>query len=183
MDTPTQTDGPIVLVRPEQPPMFEAIYAVHALAFERDNEAMLVEKLRQTEAFNPRLSLVALRDGIVVGHALFYPVTIAMPDGNTAQAMGLGPIGVLPEHQNIGIGEALIWQGFEFCRKEKEYALVVLGNPKYYGRFGFRVSSEFGLKCMYDVPQDAFMACELKAGAWEGVTGIVKYHPAFDETE
>lgn len=178
-----QTDGPIVLVRPEQEPMYEAVYNVHEKAFGRANEAVLVEKLRQTETYNPRLSLVALRDGTVVGHVLFYPVTVEMPDGDTAHALGLGPIGVLSEHQSIGIGEALVWQGFEFCRKEKEYRIVLLGNPKYYARFGFQPASNFGLNSTYDVPAEAFQACELKAGVWEGISGVVKYHPAFDETE
>lgn len=174
------TEGPIVLVRPEQEAMYPAVFEVLEKAFGRPDEAQLVEKLRPTEGFNPRLSLVALRDGIVVGHVLFYPLTVEMADGNTALAIGLGPIGVLPEHQNLGIGEALIWQGFEMCRKEKETRMVVVGHSAYYPRFGFRPASTFGLICAYEVPEDAFMACELQAGAWEGITGIVKFHPFFD---
>jgi putative acetyltransferase len=180
MDDTTQTEGPIVLVRPEQEPMFPAVFKVLEKAFGRPDEAQLVEKLRQTENFDPRLSLVALRDGAVVGYVLFYPVTVEMPDGTTAHAMGLGPVGVLPAHQNLGIGEALIWQGLEICRKEKEYRVIVVGHPTYYPRFGFKRASTFGVKCAYDVPDDAFMACELKSGAWDGITGIVKYHPFFD---
>jgi putative acetyltransferase len=59
--------------------------------------------------------------------------------------------------------------------------VVVLGDPVYYRRFGFRPASEFGLHCIYEVPADCFMAMELQESGFAGVQGEVLYHPLFDE--
>ncbi len=93
--------------------------------------------------------------------------------------MGLAPMAVAPEHQRKGIGSALVRAGLEQCKQLGFAAVVVLGHPEYYPRFGFSPSSRFGINSEYEVPEEVFMAMELQPGALSGKTGRVKYHAAF----
>ena len=86
---------------------------------------------------------------------------------------------VAPGNQRQGIGSALVRAGLDECKKLGFGAVVVLGHADYYPRFGFVPSTRFGIGCEYDVPEDVFMAMELQQGALRGVSGKVKYHPAF----
>ena len=124
------------------------------------------------------LSLVAIADGHVIGHILFSPVHI-VAESQSADALALGPMAVLPVHQRRGIGSALVRRGLEECRSAGCSALVVLGHPKFYPRFGFVPASRFGIRWEYEVPNDVFMAMELQSGALAGCGGVVKYHPEF----
>jgi putative acetyltransferase len=166
-----------VKVRAEQEFDIESVRRVNLAAFERDAEANLVDTLRN-EA-RPLVSLVADDDGAIVGHILFSPVTLS---SQTHLLMfGLAPMAVLPDRQRQGIGSALVRRGFEECRDRGCTAVVVLGHPAYYPKFGFKPASRFGLTCEYDVPDDVFMAVELQAGALSEMSGVVRYHPAFAE--
>ncbi len=161
-------------IRPELPTDAEAIRAVNQAAFETNTEADLVELLHQQAS--PIISLVADDAGLVVGHILFSPsVLLGQPD---AKIMGLAPMVVLPAHQRLGIGSSLVRAGLEACRQLGFGAVVVLGHPKYYPRFGFQPASRFGLRCEYDVPDDVFMALELATGTFSRKTGTIRYHPA-----
>ena len=152
-----------------------AVHAVNVSAFETPLEADLVDALR--EQARPLVSLVAEDDRALVGHIMFSPVSLS---GNPAlKVMGLAPMAVLPERQRQGIGTALVRAGLEQCRVLGAGAVVVLGHPDFYPRFGFSPSTRFGIRCEYDVPEDVFMVMELQAGALEGVSGAVSYHPAF----
>ena len=73
----------------------------------------------------------------------------------------------------------MVRAGLDACAKRGVGAVVVLGHPEYYPRFGFLPSSRFGIGCEYDVPEDVFMVKELQRGYLRGVTGIIKYHAAF----
>jgi putative acetyltransferase len=177
------TTAPIQ-VRPEAPADHDAVYRVHERAFGRADEAHLVERLRR-EA-HPHLSLVAEAEGDVVGHIFFSPVKVESPgdpSGNPPVAMGLAPMAVLPGRQQQGIGTQLVHEGVAACRRQGVEALVVLGHPDYYPRFGFRPARTWGLRCTYDVPEEAFMAMAVKKGALRDRSGTVRYHPAFDAVE
>lgn len=153
----------------------DAVYAVNAAAFETRIEADLVDKLRVQA--RPVISLVAEENGKVVGHILFSAVTLSgHPE---VKIMGLAPMAVEPEHQRKGIGSALVRAGLEQCERLGFTAVVVLGHPEYYPRFGFLPSSRFGIDCEYEVPEEAFLVVELQSGALSGKTGKIKYHPAF----
>jgi putative acetyltransferase len=152
-----------------------AIRAVNAAAFGTSAEADLVDALRA--GASPIVSLVAEAGGAVVGHILFSPVTL--PGHPGLRIMGLAPMAVLPEFQRGGIGSALVRAGLEACGRLGFGAVVVLGRPGYYPRFGFVPSARFHIGCEYDVPEEVFMAVELVPGYLEGASGKVGYHAAF----
>jgi putative acetyltransferase len=164
-----------MLIRSEHPAEVDAVRAVNTAAFETSAEADLVDALR-AEA-SPLISLVAADDGAVVGHILLSPVVL--PDHPQLRIMGLAPMAVLPSRQRRGIGSGLVRAGLEACRELDVDAVVVLGHADYYPRFGFRPASRFGIDCEYDVPDEVFMALELRPDSLAAPSGIVRYHPAF----
>lgn len=163
------------VIRGEQAGDAAAIRAAHEQAFGASGEADLVEALRGADAIV--VSLVAAVEGVVMGHVLFSPVEIER--GDEAQVVGLAPMAVSPAAQRRGIGSRLVREGLDRCRAAGVDAVVVLGHAAYYPRFGFVPARRFGLRCEYDVPDDVFMAIELRAGALAAVSGLVRYHPAF----
>ena len=164
-----------MLIRTENEKDRDAVFAVNGSAFETPAEATLVDMLR--EQAQPIVSLVAEDQGNVVGHIMFSPVSLS--ENHDLKVMGLAPMAVAPEHQRKGIGSALVRAGLEQCRQLDFVAVVVLGHPEYYPRFGFSPSSRFGIDSEYEVPEEVFMAMELKPEALSGKTGRVKYHAAF----
>jgi putative acetyltransferase len=142
----------------------------------------LVDALRDSlRGAQDYLSLVATIDERVVGHILFTPVTIEPPVDR--RIAGLAPMAVRPEHQRSGIGGQLIRAGLEECRRNGYVAVVVLGHPEYYPRFGFVPAHTFGLTCEFPSPPEAFMAIELESEALNGVRGVVRYRPEFSSME
>jgi putative acetyltransferase len=165
------------IIRPEETEDQALIRHVNTLAFGRANEADLVDALWCHEALT--ISLVAVKDGHIVGHIAFSPVTITS-ETSTIDALGLGPMAVLPEFQRQGIGSQLVEAGLEACRKTDYGIVVVLGHPEYYPRFGFTPSKPHGIVWERDVPEEVFMVKELKEGMLAQTQGVVKYHPEFD---
>jgi putative acetyltransferase len=163
-------------VRREGPEDVEAVRRVHEEAFGQRDEAEVVNRLRARE--KTVVSLVAVRDDLVVGHILFSRVTIASAP-RAFKAVGLAPLGVLPAYQRQGAGTLLVRAGIEACRKAGYGCVVVLGHPQYYPRFGFVSASRYGLKCQWDAPEGAFMALALREGALEGCSGLVRYEAEF----
>jgi putative acetyltransferase len=164
----------VIVIRPEQPGDAAAIDAVVRAAFEQPAEAELVAALRA--AGRATVSLVAVEDDAIVGHVLYSPVTI---DGAPGRVLGLAPMAVRPDRQHAGIGTQLGEAGSTHCAAAGATALVVLGHPRFYPRFGFIPASQFGLRCIYDAPDEGFMALELVPGALSGISGLVEYAPEF----
>ena len=166
----------MITFRPESPEDIAAIAEVNRQAFGQPGEADLVDELRAVGALS--LSMVAEADGKVVGHVAFSPMRLdQQPD--TPRALGLGPMAVLPEYQNQGIGLGLLQAGLDACRQQGAEIVLVLGHPKFYPRAGFEVASGFGIRCEYNAPEEAFMAIELVAGSIAQYAGVAHYHPAF----
>jgi predicted N-acetyltransferase YhbS len=164
-----------VEIRSETPEDVDAIRAVTIAAF-RDvphssqTEAAIVDALRAAGALT--ISLVAVDEGEVVGHVAFSPVTIG--SGAAGRWLGLGPVSVRPDRQRLGIGAALIQAGLARLREIGAEGCVVLGDPTYYGRFGFESDGRLRYP---DVPTE-YLQRIVFAGA--GVEGEVEYHPGFD---
>ena len=166
-----------MLIRAEKEDDKVAIKAVNDSAFGTPAESNLVVALR--EHAQQIISLVAEDGDAIVGHIMFSPVTLS---GHTElKIMGVAPMAVLPEHQRKGVGSELVRTGLEMCKQLGFGAVVVLGHPKYYPRFGFSPSSRFGIGCEYQVPEDVFMVMELRTGYLCDATGTIKYHSAFSD--
>jgi putative acetyltransferase len=162
-------------IRPEQEADIEGVRAVNRTAFETGAEADLVDALR--EQAKPIVSLVTDDGASIVGHILFSPVTLSQHA--EVRIMGLAPMAVLPAVQRQGIGSALVRAGLDRCKQLGFGAVVVLGHPRYYPRFGFVPAARFGINSEYQVPDDVFMALELEPDALRDKSGTIRYHAAF----
>ena len=166
----------VMNIRSERAKDKEPVYQVNIKAFKTEDEARLVNALRDSGC--EYISLVAERDNKVIAYILFTPVTLTGHQPNL-KLLGLAPMAVLPEYQNQGIGTALVKQGLEECRDRGYDAIAVLGHSNYYPKFGFVPSDEYGIKSEYDVPREVFMIQELVAGCLKGKSGVIQYHEAF----
>jgi putative acetyltransferase len=164
----------LLAIRSEAASDREAVFRVEREAFGRDVEARLVEALR--EAGKVLLSLVAERNGEVVGHILFTPMTIESGDVSHA-AVCLGPLAVAPAYQRQGIGGRLLQAGLAALRSQGHGIVWLAGHPSYYPRFGFRPAREYAIHLEDD--REAFMVLALQPGALDGVSGRVRYADEF----
>lgn len=162
-----------MIIRPEHPEDRDAIRAVTEAAFcgvahSNGDEQHIVDRLRTAGALT--LSLVADIDGAVVGHVAFSPVGIS--DGSPGW-YGLGPISVEPARQGQGIGSALVREGLARLEAMGAAGCVLVGEPAYYGRFGFRTDPRLRYE---GAPPEYFMHVAFSEVYGEGA---VTYHPAF----
>lgn len=168
----------MIHIRKEAPKDYDLVRIVNDQAFGQPEEGRIVDNIRK--ACKQTLSLVAVSDENIVGHIFFSPAKILHNDSNVI-GMGLAPMAVLPEFQNIGIGSMLVKEGL---RREKAADcpfIVVLGHEHYYPRFGFERASKYGIKAQWEgVPDEAWMVLVLKKTVMAGVSGVVKYRSEFD---
>jgi putative acetyltransferase len=167
-------------IRAEKLKDIAAVRSVNIEAFGRKYEADLVDRLRGVDY---TFSFVAVESEKIVGHIFFSPVEIERKCTDNLFILGLAPVAILPSHQRQGIGSLLIRYGLEACLRSGCKAVVVLGNPEYYSRFGFICAREKGFKCEYKVPDEAFMILELENDALARCSGIIKYRSEFKECE
>ena len=168
----------MTVVRPERPDDREAVAHVHRDAFGRKEEADLVDALRQSPAFIPELSLVAIQGAQVVGHVLFTRIVVR-GERQPHPALALAPLAVLGSHQRRGLGSALVERGLEQAHAFGHELVIVLGHPKYYPRFGFVPAGPRGIQAPFPVREEAFMARELRPGVLGRINGQVEYPPEF----
>ena len=166
----------MAIIRAETEADYEDVHRIHQLAFGREVEADLVDELRHK--MGAILSLVAVRRGQPVAHACFSRVVIACEPGYN-RGVALAPIAVLPEHQRTGIGTDLIRYGIAALKNRRHGVMVVLGDPGYFHRFGFKPAATYGLRCTFSEAPQHFMALPLDVG-WCGAGGLVRYAPQFE---
>lgn len=145
--------------------------AFKAHPYSNQTEHFIVKALRAANALT--ISLVAEVRGQVVGHIAFSPVTVS---GGRRDWYGLGPVSVLPEWQNQGIGKSLIHEGVALLKALGAKGCVLVGDPKYYQRFGFRNVSDL---VHHGVPQEYFLALPFDGNPAQGV---VTFHEGFSAT-
>ena len=162
------------IIRPETSSDAPAIGALVAEAFRgaphaSGTEALIVRALRDAGALT--VSLVAEEDGALVGHVALSPVTLS--DG-TPGWYGLGPVAVTPSRQGQGIGSRLVKAALARLHERGARGCVLVGEPRYYGRFGFRATPRLVLP---GVPPGVFQALPFREAVPEA---RVTFHPAFD---
>ena len=142
--------------------------------FGHQGEAELVRMVG--EDGDTLVSLVAVREGVVVGHVLFSRMDVEA-DGKPLRAAGLAPVSVLPGLQGQGIGDALIRAGLEALRKQGVAISFVLGHADYYTRFGY--SPDLAARFASPFAGPHFMAMMLDSDAAWPLGGRADYAPAF----
>jgi putative acetyltransferase len=159
-------------IREERSEDADVVRDVNDRAFGQNLEGRIVDAIRSNGGV--MLSLVATLKGRVVGHVLYSPITV----GNITGA-ALGPMGVLPECQRQGVGRRLIEEGTRRLKVQGCPLVIVLGHETYYPRFGFVRASLYGIRCEWEVSDDAFMVQVLDASKMKGATGVARYRPEF----
>lgn len=162
----------MVEIREELPGDVAAVRDLNRRAFGQDQEGNIVDALRSNGA--ALLSLLATVNGRVVGHILYSPASVG-------EVMGaaLGPMAVLPEYQRQGLGSKLVEAGNLKLKDAGCPFIIVVGHPSYYPRFGFKPASTHGIKCEWEVPDEAFMLLVLDEAKMQGVSGLAKYRHEF----
>lgn len=145
-------------IRPEHFADVDEVQELHAIAFGRSLERDLLAELREDVGWLPRLSLVAELDGALVGHVCCTRAQI----GGRPVALGLGPIGVLPERQKEGTGSILIHAVLAAADALDEGLVVLLGDPAFYSRMGFLAAHQLEV----NAPRTQPGASTSKPGAW-----------------
>jgi putative acetyltransferase len=166
-----------ITVRPETAEDIRAIDVVHISAFGGEAEAQLVSALRESTTYNRELSQVAELGGRIVGHVLLTRVPLRK-DGEEKHVLALGPMSVVPSQSHRGIGSELINASIRLAKEKGYGAIVVLGHPEYYKRFGFVQARELQVSCNLPAPEDALTVMEIVAGNLAG-GGHVEYPEPF----
>jgi putative acetyltransferase len=161
------------MIRAAQAGDHAGVRAVLIAAFPTPEEADLVERLRADG--DVPVELVAEENGPVIGHVFLSNLVIERPDGQL-HAAALAPVSVMPARQGSGVGSALIRTGIDQCKALGLKAILVVGHPSYYPRFGFSHAAAESLDAPFSGP--AFMALELEPGALRA-GGRVRYAKAF----
>jgi len=170
----------MITVREEAPADRDAVRAINDAAFGQPVEGAIVDALRN--GCGELLSLVAELNGEVVGHILFSPVRLereASSAGEAVHGMGLAPMAVAPAWQNKGVGSMLVREGLNRMKAAGHPFVVVLGHPEFYPRFGFERASKFGVRCTWEVRDEAFMIAVLDASG-QCAGGTAYYRDEFN---
>jgi putative acetyltransferase len=161
-------------IRREQSTDGPGVRRVLEAAFPTAAEADLAERLRRSG--KAVIALVAEDEGSIVGYVVFSPLAIEPLAGTVG--LGLGPVAVLPDHEKHGVGRRLVQNGLAACRKWGAGFVSVLGDPEYYGRFGFESAREHGLRNEF-AADDHFMVFELKSHGLPPNGSMIRYAPEF----
>lgn len=135
------------------------------------DEHLLAHKLRSFSAFVPELDYVAVVEGIIVGNVMFCNGRIIDAQDREYTVLNFGPLSVLPEYKNRGVGKALMTHTISEAKRLGYCAILFFGHPDCYTRFGFRRAKEFNITTSGGDNFDAFMAMPLYDGALDGIAG------------
>lgn len=140
----------------------------------------LLHMLRKSPAYLPDLHILAMDADEPVGSAVYSRAYVVAPEQDPVEVLTLGPLGVRPDWQKQGVGSMLMGYSLAVAKHRGERAVLLMGSPQYYGRFGFCPASSFGLTLSDGTAPDAFMALELYPDALSRVRGTWQSDPAFD---
>ena len=133
-------------------------------------EQDFVYELRSGSTYIPELALVAEDNGKLIGHIMLSRSFVTNAGGQYEMLL-LAPISVVLERRNQAVGSGLIKEGFRLALEMGFKSVILVGNPDYYHRFGFRPAIEFGINHVHEIPDENVMACELVPGGLSGVRG------------
>ncbi|MEP2103931.1 MAG: N-acetyltransferase [Parasphingorhabdus sp.] len=163
-----------MLFRAEKSGDEKPIFAVNAAAFKTDAEARLVDMLRSDGDLV--FSHVVEENGAIIGHIALSPMD-AVAEDQPIKALGLGPVAVAPNRQLEGIGSQLVEAAIKWARAQNWQLIILLGNPRYYSRFGFSVEDAKPFASPFAGPY--FQALWLDETVQKPQSGRAEYAPAF----
>lgn len=172
-----------ITIRKEEKKDFRTVFNLVEKAFEKElmsdhKEQELVERLRNSEAFVPELSLVAEIGEQIVGYVLLTKIKIVNEAFET-ESLAMAPVAVLPEFQGKGVGGRLIESAHEKAKKLGFGSVVLLGHEGYYPRFGYEMAKNYGIRLPFEVPDENCMVIELVENALQHANGTVRYPKEF----
>lgn len=169
-----------IIIRQEKQSEFEQIYDLVKIAFQTakvsgGTEQDFVNQLRSSGNYIPELALVAEENNKLIGHIMLTRKNINN-NGCNMETLLLAPVSVVLEYRNRGVGSLLISKSFELAKSMGYKSVVLVGDPAYYKRFGFKKSVDLGVKCLNDIPEENVLACELVNGAFDGISRTIDFY-------
>jgi predicted N-acetyltransferase YhbS len=138
------------------------------------DEHYLAHIMRDAEAFMPELDFVGEVDGEIVANIMYTKSKVVRPDGSELETLTFGPVSVKPELHGKGLGAEIIRHSIDRARELGYGAVIIVGHPQYYPRFGFKPASDYNLTMPNGSTMEPFMALEIQDG-YLG-TGGGKWH-------
>lgn len=174
-----------ITIRQEKQKDFKQIYHLVKVAFEaakvsNGKEQDFVNQLRSSVNYIPELALVAEQNNNLIGHVMLSKNYINY-NNSKSETLLLAPLSVILEHRTQGVGSRLIKVSFELAKGMGYKSVVLVGDPAYYGRFGFRKSVDFGIRPLQDIPEVYVLACELVPGALNEISGTIDFWAPCEE--
>lgn len=155
-----------------------AVHQLLADAFSQEDEARLVDQLRNDPWYVDDLSLVAEVDDRIVGYILFTKLAIVNKNQRFL-SLALAPLAVSPAYQRSGVGGQLVREGHKRAIWLGYDSVIVLGDHTYYSQFGYKPARQWNIQCPFNAPEEDFMARELIMGSLRGVSGMAEYAKPF----
>ena len=148
-------------------------------AFGADRFGRTAYRIRQGMDAVPALSFAAVEDGALVGTIQCWPVAHHAPDGGVAPLVLVGPVAVRPDVQRGGHGRLLMAHMLKAAETEADGALMMIGDPEYYGRFfGFTADATAGWTLPGPYEQRRLLARPANGHAAAALAGEVVPDPA-----
>ncbi|MFZ5645371.1 MAG: GNAT family N-acetyltransferase [Bacillota bacterium] len=166
-----------IIIRQEKRNDFKQIYNLVKVAFQtakvsNGKEQDFVNQLRNSGNYIKELALVAEENHKLIGHIMLTRNYINN-SGCKTETLLLAPISVVLEYRNKSVGSKLINKSFEIAKSMGYNSVVLVGDPAYYSRFGFKKSVDFGVRHLHDIPEEYVLACELVPGALHEISGTI----------
>ena len=169
-----------LVIRSEEPADVARVREVYRAAFPEGREADVVEQLRSSG--RGYAGFVAEIDGKIAGHVVLTQVDLATRRGEDSRGIGLAPLAVAPEFRSRGVGSALVAKTIDEAKRRGEDFVVVLGDPAYYMRFGFRRGAPT-LRWRSESYDPYFMVYPIREDVLAELEAMVQYHPAIEALE
>lgn len=169
-----------IIVRGETPEERAGSEELVRAAYGREAEVRLVQTLRLSAEYNPKLSVVAANGSEILGYALY--ARVSLTGTKIVPAAALAVMAVKADRRKLGVAERLVRHGLERCRGLGVQLVFTAGLPQYFERIGFRAAVPLGFKANWPVPDDQFSVFDLNGSLLGAAKGTVSYPAAFHGT-
>ena len=168
-----------MVIRQEKESEFSLIYDLVNVAFQtakvsNGDEQNFVDRLRASGNYIPELALVAEDQGELIGHIMLTRTFVKTENGQYPILL-LGPVSVILERRNQGVGTRLIEEACRLAQAKGHQAVILVGDQAYYHRCGFRSAVDFGISNTNGIPDENVMAYEITPKALQNVKGTITF--------